>query len=101
MKTLSEIIDQIKSGDKPTYDELLYSVLALESLHDMDIRSFYESTKQKAMMKKLCIEESFRRNKNAYCKNPKKWLGVENDPENHEYQKMRELSIKILKKLQK
>ncbi|RDH43534.1 hypothetical protein [Zooshikella ganghwensis] len=44
-------------------------------------------------------EEHFYRQKRAYAKDPKSWLGANNDPDNPECQKRREISNKIVDKV--
>jgi len=44
-------------------------------------------------------KESFRRAKQALNKNPKEWVGWNNDPKNPDYQKDREIAIKLLEKI--
>lgn len=94
MKTLFEIITEIKAGQKPNYDELKYSVLALDALLYFDSKQVRDAAADymagkvsKIMTPEFRYNESFRRNKAAFEKNPKEYVGWNNDPENPEYLK--------------
>jgi len=106
LKTLFEIITEIKAGQKPDYDDLRYSVLALDALLYFDSKQIRDAAAEYAAGKVPKIQtpefrhnESFRRNKAAFEKNPKQYVGWNNDPENPEYLKRVETSIRLFKKI--
>ncbi len=103
MRTLGEIITAAKDGEKPSYDELLYALVALEALFTFD-HSFVVELPYKPSHQKhpeLWSEESFNRVKRAMEKPPKDWLGWNNDPANPEYQKRRKVALAIWDKATK
>ena len=108
-KTLSEIVNEVKSGNKPDYDDLKYAICALDALLTFEgsaLTQLYKSEKEnkRKLLSNSAVwqhEESFRRNKAAFNKPPKEWIGWSNDPENPEYLKRRNLSIKLFNKFKK
>jgi hypothetical protein len=109
MKKLIDIIEAVKNNEKPDYDELRYAVLALSALNTFDSMAIGKLAEGEREKKKPFLtysaewqlKELFRRNKAAFGKSPKEWLGWNNDPENPEYQKCRKISIKIFDKFLK
>lgn len=101
MRTLEEIVDLARSGDKPEYDELRYAVCAMQSLLIFDSRSLMrlaeraDEGKSIATLAKVEFEEWFRRMKGANTKSPKDWLGPNNDPDNPAFQERRKQSTAI------
>jgi len=107
MRTLGEVVDRVKSNKPVTEEELIYSVIALESLNTFDSLSLMRICEAKADGKvhwltgnpKWEYKESFERTKLAFSKPPKEWVGWNNDPKNPEYRKMRQKSIKLADKI--
>jgi hypothetical protein len=96
MRKLIDIIEDVKDGGKPDYEELRYSVIALDALLFFDHKNLLEITKDtKEIFLKLRQEESFRRFKMALDKPPKDFVGWNNDPDNPGYQKRRKLHFKV------
>jgi len=101
MRTLCEIISAAKDGEKPSYDELLYALVALEALFTFD-HSFImglPNNPAHQMHPELWAEEAFNRAKRAMGKSPKEWLGWSNDPTNPEYQRRRKMACALIDKL--
>lgn len=104
MKTLSEIIEAVKDGEKPDYEDLRYGLLALASLHYFlfhDMLKVYEkSTDDTPFGLKWLAEESFNRSKRVMGFVPKQYIGDTHDSDNPAYQKerqsMRRLADKII-----
>lgn len=100
-KTLADIVEQVKDGSSPEYDELLYAVIALEAL-----RYFSHSALIKLGYEKPSIinnaefqaNECFNRDKRAMGMPPKDYVGWNNDPKNPDYQNTRRISKKIYNK---
>lgn len=107
MKSLGDIINMVKDGQKPEYEELRYAVCALEALHTFDSLSLMDLYKAEEKKKKPFLtssaiwqyNESWNRAKIAFEKSPKDWVGWNNDPDNPEYQKRREGSIRLFEKI--
>ena len=99
IRTLSEILEDILSGKKPTYDELLYSVLVYRFLLHSDRMAF--KSLSEAKRKKLTSvfshdpeyqeKEFHQRMKSAMASSPREFVGWEHDPRNPDYQKEVEL----------
>lgn len=70
MRTLSEIIDAAKDGSETTHEECLYALL-----------------------------EEFQRFKLALSKDPKSYVGWNNDPKNPEHVKFVKMGRKLIDKL--
>lgn len=72
MRTLSEILEATKDGEKPEYDEIRYALLALESLSVMDNLALSRIAADEQEGKKphafIRYEESFNRTKRALKK---------------------------------
>lgn len=106
MKTLGELIEAVKNNEQPVYEELRYAVLALESLLSFDSQAFIglaeaEREQRKPLLTGSAVfqwEEHFNRNKRALGTVPKEWIGWENDPGNPEYQKRRQIALKLWEK---
>lgn len=103
MRTLMEIIESAKGGNKPTYDECYYAMLALSALHSFDSHDLFRFIDERHDngINKFIVEEAFQRSKRAYAVSPKHFVGWENDPENPDYQRFRQLAMKIADKLEK
>lgn len=106
MKTLFEIITEIKNGGKPDYDDLRYSVLALDALLYFDSKQIRDAASEfmagkvpKIQTPEFRYNESFRRNKAAFEKNPKEYVGWNNDPENPEYLNRVKMSNRLFNKI--
>lgn len=106
-KTLLQIVDDIKDGLRPEYEDLRFAVLALDALLYFEsnaIRSLAETVRKKTKPilsgDPLYQEESsFSRRKVAYAKPPKDWVGESHNPDNYDYQKFRKSSKKLFNKI--
>ena len=102
-RTLLEIIEEVKDGGKPNYDELRYALLAYQSMLFFDHTNLLEElTKEKPtpdFLKKMKADNSFNMLKNALNKSPKEWVGPNHDPDNPECQKLRKSANKLFKKV--
>lgn len=105
-KTLSEVIEAVKSNQPVSDEELRYTVLCLDMMMQFDFRALMNLYKAEKENKKRNLvfsavwqfEERFNRLKRVMGQIPKKYVGENNDPSNPEYQKRRELSKKIVDK---
>jgi hypothetical protein len=104
MRTLYEIIEAAKSGNKPTHDECYWAMLALSALSffdKRDLREIAHGKVNKIMTPEWRANESWNRWKRALDKSPKEWVGPNNDPANPDYQKMRKAGLALLDKVMK
>jgi alcohol dehydrogenase class IV len=107
MKTLAEIIKEVKENKDPDYEDLRFSVLVLSSLLYFESKAISDLAEAKRQNKKPFIvtnpewqeKESHKRRQMAFNKSPEDWIGWANNPENPEYQKRRKLSEKIYTKI--
>jgi hypothetical protein len=105
VRTLLEIVEGAKDGNKPTHDECYWAMLALDSLRHFnqhELISIYEaaegSTPNLILRAKMGYPESFNREKRAFAKDPQAWVGPSHDPSNPECQKMRDMAFKVFEK---
>ncbi|BFH59446.1 hypothetical protein [Paenibacillus azoreducens] len=92
MRNLVEILEEVKHGNKPEYEELLYALLAYASMFNIEHRQLREELMrdkpQPLFLRDMKLKNSFDMYKRALNTDPKDWLGWSNDPENPEYQKI-------------
>ena len=102
MRTLYEIIEDVKDNKKPDYEEIRYALLVYNFLFNMDhrdLRNELMSEKRGSeFIRKIKADNSFNMAKTALNKSPKEYIGSD-DPENPEYQKFRRMGNKLLDKL--
>jgi hypothetical protein len=103
MKNLGEIIDQVRSGEKPDYEELRYAICAMDALMTFDRMALMKLSVAESEGKKPVLiysaqwqfEENFNRVKRALGQSPKDFVGWNNDPENPEFLKRRKVSLRL------
>lgn len=106
MKTLAEIIELTRNGGKPEYDELRYALCALDHLNTFDSLVFEKLAQGESRGKKpfLIYSSVWQRNERrdrvsrAMNKAPDEYIGWDNNPDNPEFLKRREISIGIVKR---
>lgn len=101
MKTLGDIIEACKDGQKLPYEDVFYALIAMDALSSFDtmaLRKLAFDPPAKLMTAEWQANESWDRWKRAYEKPPKEWLGWNNDPENPDYQKRRTVALKLYAK---
>ncbi len=104
MKTLGEIIDAVRNGERPDYEELRYAICALEALATFDRQALMKLAETEREGKNPILtrsavfqfEESFNRTKRARGADPKSYVGWNNDPENPEFLQRRKAAIKLM-----
>lgn len=100
MRTLSEIIDDVKSGGRPDYEELRYGMLVYQFLHFMDSRNLHKELTDPTtneLARKMKLENSFQMHKSALEHSPKDYIGSD-DPDNPEYQRRRKIANNLAMK---
>jgi hypothetical protein len=103
MKTLGEIIEAAKCGERPEYDELRLAVCAMDALMTFDRQAIWKLAEGEEKGKKQILvwsslwqrDEQFDRIKRAMATDPKTWLGPNYDPDSPEVQERRRMSIAI------
>lgn len=107
LRTLSEIIEAVKSNAEVSDEELRLAVVAQDFLMSFDHRALMNLREAELQGKKPNLvysadwqcKERIRRLKNAMGQNPKNYLGVHNLPESPEYQKRRAVCKKLVEKV--
>ena len=107
MKTLNEIVDAVRNGERPDYDDLRYAICALHALSVFDRHAFMKLAEAESKAKKPFLttsakwqwEEHFNRHKRAGAQVPKEYVGWSNDPDNPEFQSRRQMANKIMSKV--
>ncbi len=107
MNNLQDIIGLIKEGRTPDYEELRYSVLALNSLLFFESRAIIALSRAQKEKKQPVLsnnptwqeEESFERRKRVMLMPPNEYIGWDNDPQNPRYIERVEQSKLIVEKL--
>jgi len=104
---LSQIIEAVRNGERPDYEDLRYAICAMEALATFDSMALRklaeaESEGKKPFMVWSAIwqmEESFRRHKTAGSKPPKEYVGWNNDPDNPEFRQRRAATLRLFNNL--
>lgn len=103
MRTLYEIIKDVKDNKSPDYEELRYALLVYESMFNMNtitLRSILSSDREiPKPIKDLMWENSYKMAHTALNQSPKEYLGWNNDPENPDYQKFRQAGNELIEKI--
>ncbi|NEZ45571.1 hypothetical protein [Paenibacillus alvei] len=80
MRKLGEIVELIKQGGQPGYDELKYSLLAYVSMMNIEHRQLREELMrdkpQPQFLRDMKLKNSFDMYKGALEASPKEWLGM-------------------------
>ena len=99
MRTLFEIVEDVKDNKRPDYEELRYALLVYNFLFNLDHRNLrnelLKEERPAKFIRELKAQNSYDMAKSALNKSPKEYLGWNSDPENPEYQKRRKMSEKI------
>lgn len=107
MRTLFEIIDAVKSGERPESEELRWAVLALDGLSTFDHGALRKLATAEREGKKPILtssavwqhEEQFNRWKRALQADPQVWCGPDFDPDEPAYQQRRRMALRLLDKV--
>lgn len=93
MKTLSEIVNAVRDGERPDYEDLRYAICAMDALAVFNRSAFMKLAEAERGGRKPFMtssaqwqwEEHFRREQAALNKPPKEYVGWNNDPDNPEF----------------
>lgn len=107
MKTLGEIIEAARSGERPDYDDMRMAVCAMDLLMTFDRQAIWklaeaESEKKKPFLVNSAIwqrDENFGRVKRAMGKPPSEYLGASHNPDSPEVQDRRRVSIRLMNRM--
>ncbi len=103
MRDLIQIVEDVKDGQKPDYEELRFALLAYVSMFNIEHRQLREELMrdkpQPQFIRDMKLKNSFDMYKGALNTDPKGWLGWTNDPDNPTYQKMRKAGNQLIDKL--
>ena len=106
MKTLSEIIEICRSGGKPDIDDARIAICAMDILMTFDSTHLMRMAQRENEGKNPLLvtamrsfEDRFNRVKKALSKSPLEWLGDNNNPDNPEVQRRRDVSKKLVSKI--
>ncbi|MNO61326.1 hypothetical protein D3C76_519730 [compost metagenome] len=107
MRTLGQIIEAARVGQKPDVDELRYAVCAMDALMTFDRNAFFRLAEAEQDGKKPFLtssavwqrDEHFGRVKRAMEKSPKDYLGPNYDPDRPEVQQRRRSAVALLDKV--
>ncbi|EIM1710225.1 hypothetical protein JFQ88_004122 [Aeromonas dhakensis] len=106
-KTLGEIIEAARSGERPDYDDLRYAICAMDHLMvfdrvALDRMAEAEREGKKPFMTRSAVwqqKERFERVARALDKTPLEFLGDNWNPDNPEVQEQRQRTIKLVGKI--
>lgn len=104
MRTLGEIIEAARSGERPDYDELRLAVCAMDALMTFDRQAIWKLAEAESEGKKPVLvysavfqrDENFGRVKHALAKTPREYLGANHDPDSPAVQERRRASIALM-----
>ncbi|MFJ4386982.1 hypothetical protein ACIP02_21975 [Pseudomonas sp. NPDC089408] len=104
MKTLGEIIEAAKSGERQGYDELRLAVCAMDMLMTFDRQAIWKLAEGEEKSKNPFSawsslwqrDENFTRVKRAMASDPKTYLRANYDPDSPAVQERRFMSIAIM-----
>jgi hypothetical protein len=91
MRTLSEILKAARDNEQIEVREARYALCVMDALSTFDTQAL----KGHKVGPFDQFAESFRRWKAELGKSPDQWLGWDNDPENPECQRRRDISKKL------
>lgn len=108
-QTLGEIIEAVRNGERPDYDDLRYAICALDALATFDRLAFValaeaENKGLKPILTRSAVfqwEMNFNRNKVALSKPPKEYVGWNNDPDNPEFLERRAKTVDLFARVLK
>lgn len=109
MRTLCEIVEDVKSGLIPSGNEMRYAICALDALLTFDQLALMRLDETEKENKPKILtgsavwqhNESLKRNHTAFNKSPKEWIGWNNDPDNPEYIERRKAAVNIFNRINK
>ena len=101
MRTVGDILSAVKDGERPSFEEMKYCLLAIEALQFFDQRAIKNLAEDKSLFNaKMQKEESINRMDRCLHTDAEQYVGWENDPNNPEFQKKRESMKRILDKME-
>lgn len=107
--TLNEIIESVRDGNKPDYEDLRYAICAMSALMVFDRMALSKLAMAEIENKKPFLVHSaewqfgehLQRVNDAMDKPPKEYVGWNNDPENPDFLSRRKISIGVVRGIHK
>lgn len=104
---LGEIIEAVRSGERPDYEDLRYAICALEALTVFDSQALMRLAEAEQEGKRAFLVtsaawqwgEHFERRKRALARPPKDYVGWNNDPDNPAFLERRQQAQRLVGKL--
>jgi cytochrome P450 len=104
MRNLIDIVEEVKDGGQPDYEELRYALLVYNSMLFLDHKNLIEELlkepRSQKFIRELKAKNSDDMYRNALNKSPKEYIGSY-DPDNPSYQRQRKVHQKIFDKFMK
>ena len=105
--TLGQIIESVRSGERPEYEDLRYAICALVALSVFDSGALQRlATAEKEGKRPFLVtsaewqwNEHFERRKRALDKPPKEYIGWDNDPDNPAFLARRAQAVRLVEKI--
>lgn len=105
-KTLSEIVNAVRDGERPDYEDLRYAICALDALATFNRTAAMRLAEAEREGRKPFLttsaawqwEEHHRREQTALGKPPKEYIGWNNDPDNPEFLERRKQAQRFAKR---
>jgi hypothetical protein len=99
VRTLAEILEAAKSGNKPGHEECYWAMLALGALNHFNFVALERLADYEGIGRpfgpKFQFEEAFGREKKALEQSPREWVGEAYDPANPAYQQWRRVALSV------
>lgn len=105
--TLFQIVEAVRDGARPDYEDLRYAICAMTALSTFDQQAFMCLAEAEREDKKPVLvysaqhqwEEHFRRHKSAGEMPPKEYVGWNNDPDNPDFLARRDGAKRLMDRL--
>ncbi|MNX62799.1 hypothetical protein D3C86_937760 [compost metagenome] len=105
--SLSQIVEAVRSGQRPSYEDLRYAICALVALSVFDSQALQRLAEAEKEGKRAFMtssadwqwREHFDRRKRALDQPPKAYVGWGNDPDNPEFLERRAQAVRLVEKL--
>jgi hypothetical protein len=105
--TLGQIIEAVRSGQRPSYEDLRYAICALVALSVFDSQTLQRLAEAEKDGKRAFMatsaewqwNEHFERRKRALDKAPKAYVGWDNDPDNPAFLARRAQAVRLVEKI--
>lgn len=105
--TLGQIVEEVRSGNRPDYEDLRYAICALVALSVFDSQAMQRLAEAEKEGKRAFMvnsadwqwREHFDRRKRALDQPPKAYVGWNNDPDNPKFLERRAQAVRLVERL--